>query len=1075
MRTTTTGQDVVLAKNHRRVSIRAFVDRGGGDWVNLSDLEGRDWIQSAQWGDSQDASVQTLQLGLHQRVEDLSLAPLVDGSKLNDAGTLIDLGNPIYLEVAVTPEDDAPLPADWVEVFRGEIDAIDWQASPMSVRCRDNSGQLDRFIEFQRRIPASRDFAPVEEVIQEILDNEFGTGAGRVVLYSTNGTLATPFAAADSPEWFVPAYIQKKQPVLQAIRVLSDQIGWYVRQVWNDSVGAFVLTLYEPPRAKAARGTLSAFGVVSVGETFSLNGTTHTAVASSPGLNQWVPTGVAVDDAAAIVDLLKFNSSQSANIASAWIVPPRPAVGSLTFTGNPSVGQTLTVGTVTLTCVAGTPGTNQFQQGASKEDTAAYLATAIGLWTGANGDRVIDGAGGVFVRVEWGVAGTAGNFITFTEAMGGVTADGAGTLGGTQVGWEAAVQVEWGTKGAAGNSITFTEAMSLWLSDGGGTLGGTRAGADVAGSVYTFGPDRYYAPTRLALARSGIRNVVRVKFGVSQLDRTTVEVNDPGSITKYGRRYMEVAEAGSSQIDTEAEGRYMAQAILDDLSQPDVDLGIPVPFFWPVELVGDVFTFEANGFHFDTDQELAVVSYRHNLTAQQSRTELTLRGKPSGGFKRWLELDARAGIAGQNQFYQHDSAEGVSSTPGVGLIVVQYDDPRGMSPPINDWAFTRVHLSETPGFTADASNQVAVGRTTRFEIGGLTPGQTYYLKIAIIDSAGVVASLTSQITQATQQVAAYHVNPDDLRRNMILNGDFGQATLDVATTPPDGWTQTTGAWGTDCLADGTTQETGTRSIKWAASGAGRLLSDFIPVSIGQLYRLELNWQSVNPLSARLGVLVEGYTAAKSFITTTTGVVVSTGIGASTWDKVSGFFYPDAISSACRYVRIRVFNITNSVDAFADYLLMTRAFHQFRGYRASAQIVATGTVTNVNHSSRDYEDGGINIGGTIYGHDAGGSGGSPFRCLTPGKYYAYASVALASVPAGTTIETGFQLNGSQTNTSTVLKVGSTGDHQIMAATIVDMVKGDVLNHYVWHDRGSNLSTIGGLLRTNFQVGPVEGSG
>ncbi len=285
MRTLTADQTEILTKRNRAVFVRAWVDRGSSDWVDLTDLEGRDWVQGVEYGASVEQAAATATVSLFNRVDNLNLAPLVDGSKLNASGTILDLGHPIYVETATMPQDTPPSSGDWVEVFRGEIDAIDWERNPIRLRCRDESGVLDRFIESQVKRPFDVAVAPVEDVMQEILDGELGEGV--VTLFSITGDATTPFKAADSPGWMIPEYIQKKQPLIQALRVLADQIGWVVRYLWNDNTSAFELTFYEPGRELAARGTLSFTGQPTATETWVLNSTTMTAVAASPSTDEF--------------------------------------------------------------------------------------------------------------------------------------------------------------------------------------------------------------------------------------------------------------------------------------------------------------------------------------------------------------------------------------------------------------------------------------------------------------------------------------------------------------------------------------------------------------------------------------------------------------------------------------------------------------------------------------------------------------------------------------------------------------------------------------------------------------------
>lgn len=63
---------------------------------------------------------------------------------------------------------------------------------------------------------------------------------------------------------------------------------------------------------------------------------------------------------------------------------------SVEFTGNPTAGQTLTVGAVTYTFVSGAPGTNEIQIGATATDTVTNAAAEI---NGNAALSVVDGTG----------------------------------------------------------------------------------------------------------------------------------------------------------------------------------------------------------------------------------------------------------------------------------------------------------------------------------------------------------------------------------------------------------------------------------------------------------------------------------------------------------------------------------------------------------------------------------------------------------------------------------------------------------------------------------------------------------
>lgn len=150
---------------------------------------------------------------------------------------------------------------------------------------------------------------------------------------------------------------------------------------------------------------------------------------------------------------------------------------------------------------------------------------------------------------------------------------------------------------------------------------------------HTFGPSAYFDVTKLELAETDIRNVVIVSFRDSADlgNRKRITVSDGPSITKYGRKPLIIIEGDTSPIDTTAEATALGNAALADLKDPKADMEIIMPLFWPMEL-GDLYRFTANGVHFNTDQDLAVVSFTHG----DHDTRLRVRGTPAGQYISWL-------------------------------------------------------------------------------------------------------------------------------------------------------------------------------------------------------------------------------------------------------------------------------------------------------------------------------------------------------------------------------------------------------------------------------------------------------
>ncbi len=159
-------------------------------------------------------------------------------------------------------------------------------------------------------------------------------------------------------------------------------------------------------------------------------------------------------------------------------------------------------------------------------------------------------------------------------------------------------------------------------------------------SLRTFTASQYTMVNECSLHLGDIRNYVRVVYTDSSGVKQTEVASDAGSITSFGRKFMQIAEEATSQIDTFAEATSMAQAAVADLAIPIMTHSVEMPLFWPVD-IGDVYTFAANGAHYDTDQKLAVFSYTHTIGPSKSGTSMTLRGKPSGGVRTWFDREAR--------------------------------------------------------------------------------------------------------------------------------------------------------------------------------------------------------------------------------------------------------------------------------------------------------------------------------------------------------------------------------------------------------------------------------------------------
>lgn len=337
-------------------------------------------------------------------------------------------------------------------------------------------------------------------------------------------------------------------------------------------------------------------------------------------------------------------------------------------------------------------------------------------------------------------------------------------------------------------------------------------------SLRSFGPTSEVEDyKRLSTDWQGIRNAIRVVYSDSQdLDpagnpkRKTVDRTDAASQTKYGELFAEIAEATNSNIDTAAEAQALADAVLSDLAEPTADMEAALLFFFAFVEVCDLYTFTADGVHFDSDQKLAVVGFTHSVSAEETSTSIRVRGKPaSNGKKGWFERFSDAEGAEQHALTVVENVAPLTlaadSTPvgGVRLSLVW----NGTKAP-KDTHF-ELHLSTAPGFTASAATLAATGKDRSFEVGNLDPAVEHYAQVIPItfnDGRAVRGQPSTEIPFTPGRAQATHLNSDVEWGRLPLNGGF-ETQLDPAG-PPDFWTMGgggfSGTWGAQAflLTDG---------------------------------------------------------------------------------------------------------------------------------------------------------------------------------------------------------------------------------------------------------------------------------
>lgn len=253
MRTLTADQTHLYGLNHRQTFMRVRVEDGDGTLRDLSTLTVGtmtfDLLVSATIDDSTSQMTATASVEVRRARRDISVATDHETSalNLNAAGAfdrLIDIGREIVIDVQIRPID-SDVEATWTEVFRGKIDTVDSASDPMTIEARDlGAVPKDRYIETENSFGSAGGVA-IETVLQAILDDVLGAA---VITLEVDGV----------PSWALLTFSSERQPLLDQLQLLADQIAWTVKYRFNEGSGLWELTLYEIDRASST--SLHTFG-----------------------------------------------------------------------------------------------------------------------------------------------------------------------------------------------------------------------------------------------------------------------------------------------------------------------------------------------------------------------------------------------------------------------------------------------------------------------------------------------------------------------------------------------------------------------------------------------------------------------------------------------------------------------------------------------------------------------------------------------------------------------------------------------------------------------------------------------
>jgi hypothetical protein len=595
----------------------------------------------------------------------------------------------------------------------------------------------------------------------------------------------------------------------------------------------------------------------------------------------------------------------------------------------------------------------------------------------------------------------------------------------------------------------------------------------VSSTVRDFSADQYWSIGKASIGLQGVRTKVAVYFYDNPGEEIDVRTAVSGSpiLSKYGTRYMEVTHAASSNIDDGTEAQAMADRILGDLEEPTLSHSITMPLFWPAEL-GDYYGFEGNEVIYDSKQSLALFGVTHRFADGNAETVMRLRGKPASASRRWLSLEGRGGVAPPVINKTDAAATGIATAPAAnGGIVITYTNPAEMTPPIRNWATTRLYVSTTSGFTPGPSNLVAQNKSTRFVVEDLVSGTTYYAKIQIIDTSNNVSTTSSQQTIVAGTVGALHIDKYNEYGNIMPNPTLTNWSSPHAQTTdaPDNWAPT--AWNTaitdSAIDDAEWKSSGTERVYFDTSvvqssansvvcmlpatpvhnGLALKTRDMIPCSADTLYRATWIARFEQASSSKI-VRALIYDSSKSLLQ----IVNSPGpsnFATGTFLTWSAVFRTGANA---RWIRLEAGQVggISAYKMYVDRMSLSRAQTSFRSQASG------GTYTNAWNR--------VAFATTI--HDYGGEYSDPtFTVIDDGLYTFEAVVGLTALGSGQSMQVALYINGSAYSRSVIAENNSGGTrdtYAIVSTKPILLSVGDTAEVYVWHDDagGSPLTALTG---------------
>ncbi|MFW6377639.1 MAG: hypothetical protein ACOCZ5_03230, partial [bacterium] len=228
----------LLQSSEYRVHFRVYFEDGNGDMNEITDYEGKNWVENIEIETNIDGEGKTFTFYIKRNRNKRSFSPLMKGSPFNveddEYSPSIFIGREFLIEIAITELNENPETDYWYVFERGFLDKVSFQEDPIQIQARCASAELlRRYIKEEKKY-GEENGEPVENVMQQILND--------------NGMSEYDLKVPTSPNWNIYPYLQRKEHVYSALRELAHQIGWEIRPRYYNTTDDIELVLYEPER-----------------------------------------------------------------------------------------------------------------------------------------------------------------------------------------------------------------------------------------------------------------------------------------------------------------------------------------------------------------------------------------------------------------------------------------------------------------------------------------------------------------------------------------------------------------------------------------------------------------------------------------------------------------------------------------------------------------------------------------------------------------------------------------------------------------------------------------------------------